>query len=82
MWAKDPRFPRDAYLFVREALDHTQKTVGKDERGRLRHVTGQQLLEGIREHALHQFGPMARTVFEEWGIRACKEFGEIVLNMI
>ena len=43
--AKDPRYARDAYLFVREALDHTQKTIGKDTRGRIRHVTGQELLD-------------------------------------
>ena len=80
--AKDPRFPRDAYLFVREALDHTQKTIGKDARGHHRHVTGQELLQGIREHALAQFGPMAKTVFEEWGIHQCKDFGDIVFNMV
>jgi uncharacterized repeat protein (TIGR04138 family) len=80
--AKDPRFPRDAYLFVREALDHTQKTISKDDRGRPRHVTGQELLQGIREHALAQFGPMAKTVFEEWGIQCCKDFGDIVFNMV
>ena len=27
---KDPRYHRDAYLFVREALDHTQKTISKE----------------------------------------------------
>jgi uncharacterized repeat protein (TIGR04138 family) len=80
--AKDPRFHRDAYLFVREALDHTQKAVGKDNRGRIRHVTGQELLEGIRDYALVQFGPMAMTVLEEWGIHACRDFGEIVFNMV
>ena len=80
--AKDPRYQRDAYLFVREALDHTQKTIGKDARGRLRHVTGQELLRGIREYALQQFGPMAQTVFEEWGVRCCEDFGEIVFNML
>jgi len=80
--AKDPRYTRDAYLFVREALDHNQKTIGRDDRGRPRHVTGQELLRGIREYALTQFGPMTVTVFEEWGIRACKDFGDIVFNMI
>ena len=81
--AKDPRYPRDAYLFVREALDHTQKIVArKADRNRPRHVTGQELLEGIREHALAQFGPMAKTVLEEWNIHACKDFGEIVFNMV
>ena len=68
--AKDPRYHRDAYLFVREALDYTQKAIGKDTRGRIRHVTGQELLAGIREYALAQFGPMAITVFEEWGVHA------------
>ena len=80
--AKDPRYHRDAYLFVREALDHTQKTIGKDARGRIRHVTGQELLAGIREFALQQFGPMAKTVLEEWGVRCCQDFGEIVFNMV
>jgi uncharacterized repeat protein (TIGR04138 family) len=79
--AKDPRFPRDAYLFVRDALDHTQKNI-KDERGKPRHVTGQELLQGIREHAIGQFGPMAQTVLEEWNITSCKDFGDIVFNMI
>ena len=79
--AKDPRYERDAYLFVREALDHTQKSIGKDSRGRL-HVTGQELLGGIREFALSQFGPMTMTVLEEWGIRCSQDFGEIVFNMV
>ncbi len=80
--AKDPRYHRDGYLFVREALDHTQKTVAKDPRGRIRHVTGQELLGGIREFALQQFGPMAKTVLEEWGIHGSQDFGEIVFNMV
>ncbi len=80
--AKDPRFPRDAYQFVREALDHTQKTIGKDNRGRIRHVTGQELLGGIRDYALAQFGPMAMMVLDEWGIHTCQDFGDIVFNMV
>lgn len=80
--AKDPRFHRDAYLFVREALDFTQKLIGKENRGLVRHVTGQELLEGIRQFALQQFGPMTVTVFEEWGVRNCRDFGEIVFNMV
>ena len=46
------------------------------------HVTGQQLLEGIRLYALKQFGPMVPTVFEYWGIRRCDDFGEMVFNLI
>ena len=92
---KDPRYARDAYLFVREALDHTQKNVikaaresrshhdtRKPEEVPVRHVTGQELLDGIRIYALEQFGPMVPTVFEEWGIHQCSDFGEIVFNMV
>lgn len=91
--AKDPRYHRDAYIFLREALDHTQKTMVKENRvarpervevpGQIgSHVTGQELLAGIREYALAQFGPMAMTVLEEWGVRRCADFGEIVFNMV
>jgi uncharacterized repeat protein (TIGR04138 family) len=81
--AKDSRYTRDAYLFVREALDHTQKMIGKPGRdGTMRHVSGQQLLDGIRDYALQQYGPMAITVLNEWGIRRCEDFGELVFNMV
>lgn len=93
--ARDARYARDAYHFLREALDHTQKRVNKSSRdarsGRsdkapeglpIRHVTGQELLDGIRAFAVEQFGPMVPTVFEEWGIRSCADFGEIVFNMV
>ena len=81
--AQDPRFTREAYGFVREALDHTQKIVGKPPKDDLpRHVSGQQLLGGIRNYALEQYGPMTLTVLNEWGIQRCEDFGEIVFNMV
>lgn len=80
--AKDKRYQRDAYLFVREALDFTQKIIVKENKGDLRHVTGQELLDGIRQYAISQFGPMVTTVFEEWGVTKCGDFGEIVFNMV
>ncbi len=80
--AKDPRYARDAYHFVREALDYTQKTIGRESQEGIRHVTGQELLSGIRDYALSQFGPMTMSLFEDWGIRQCRDFGEIVFNMV
>jgi uncharacterized repeat protein (TIGR04138 family) len=91
---KDTRYHRDAYLFVREALDHTQKLVNKGAKsepraateelaeGKVRHVSGQELLAGIRSYALEQFGPMTLTVLNEWGVRRCEDFGELVFNMV
>ena len=80
--AKDSRFHREAYLFVKDALDHTQKMVVKESREQLRHVSGQELLEGIRSCALVHFGPMTEMVFAEWGVNRCEDFGEIVFNMV
>jgi uncharacterized repeat protein (TIGR04138 family) len=80
--AKDSRYHREAYLFVKDALDHTQKMVVKESREQLRHVSGQELLEGIRSCGLVQFGPMTEMVFAEWGVNRCEDFGEIVFNMV
>ena len=81
--AKDTRYHRDAYLFVREALDHTQKMIGKlPKKNQVRHVSGQELLKGIRQYALLQFGPMTLTVLESWRITRCEDFGEIVFSMV
>ena len=80
--ARDPRFQRDAYHFVRESLDYTQKLISKENRGNVRHISGQELLDGIRQFALQQFGPMVVTVLEEWGVKNCRDFGDIVFNMV
>jgi uncharacterized repeat protein (TIGR04138 family) len=79
---KDPRYPREAYSFVREALDHTQRLLAKTKQGGIRHVSGQELLAGIKDYALTQFGPMAMMVLQEWGIQGCQDFGELVFNMV
>jgi len=82
LYGQDPRFSRDAYHFTREALDYTQKLISRENKGAVRHVTGQELLEGIRQFALQQYGPMTMTVLEEWGVNNCRDFGEIVFNMV
>ena len=80
--AADPRFDREAYLFLQDALDFTMKSRKKQKTELSRHVTGQELLEGIRAFALREYGPMVLTVFETWGIRQCDDFGEMVFNLI
>ncbi len=47
-----------------------------------KHVTGQELCEAIRQFALQQFGYMAKTVLNNWGITRTGDFGEIVFNLI
>jgi uncharacterized repeat protein (TIGR04138 family) len=50
--------------------------------GGQRHVTGQELCEAIRRYALHQYGFMAKTVLNSWGLRTTADFGEVVYNLI
>lgn len=77
----DPRYHRDAYFFLREALDHTVQ-LRKRKVGEVGHVTGAQLCDGIRHLALKCFGPMVPTVFEYWGVRKTDDFGEMVWSLI
>ena len=82
---EDPRFDRRAYDFVRLGLDHTVKELRKKDAARAeksRHVSGPELLEGLRTYALDQFGPLAKTVLNTWGVRRCRDFGDIVFNLI
>jgi uncharacterized repeat protein (TIGR04138 family) len=84
---RDPRYAYEAYEFLFEALQHTQRRLGRvppedaapDEDY---HVSGPELLDGVRELALREFGLMARTVFRQWGIDATADVGELVFNLI
>lgn len=80
---RDRRYARNAYFFLLDALDHTIVHLGRDVMtGEERHIGGRELLEGIRQFAAEQFGPMASLVFQRWGVRVTDDFGEIVFNLI
>ena len=74
---EDNRYSVDAYHFVREGLDFTVKSLRSP-----RHVNGGELLNGIREYALEEYGPMAKRVLAEWGITCCTDIGCIVFNLV
>ena len=79
---KDPRYDGEAYIFVREGLDYTLKVLRKKGDTGHRHVTGKELLEGLRRYSLDQFGPMSKTVLNYWGINQCEDFAEVVFNLV
>jgi uncharacterized repeat protein (TIGR04138 family) len=85
---RDDRYAYEAYEFVFAALSYTQRALGRaphsDElpAGAQFHVSGRELVEGIRSLALREFGLMARVVFRMWGIRNTGDFGEIVFNLV
>jgi uncharacterized repeat protein (TIGR04138 family) len=57
---------------------------GAREGGRSKsgHVTGGELCEAVRKLALRQYGLLAATVLNHWGIRSTSDIGEIVYHMI
>ena len=76
----DDRYRRDAYMFVQKALHfYREKYGGEGEAG---HIKGPDLLNGVRELALEEFGPMARSVLNSWGLSKGEDVGEIVYNLI
>lgn len=78
---KDIRYPRGAYHFIREALEHTVKNLDATDPQNL-HVTGKVLLNGIRDYALIQYGPMTMTLLKQWRVESCEDFGNIVFNLV
>ena len=89
---EDPRFGLEAYQFVREALQyaHTVLNMADESPGQAlsaeiqgeRHLSGQQLCQAIRKYSLEQYGYMAKTVLNRWGIKTTGHFGDIVYNLI
>ena len=79
---RDRRFDAHAYFFLKDALDFTLKRIAEGNGGQARHVSGPELLEGFRDYALEQFGPMASTLMHEWGVRKCQDVGDMVFLLI
>jgi len=68
------------------ALRHAQEQLGRagydDTTAEDAHISGQELLEGVRRLATHQFGLMTCTVFRHWGIQSTEDFGRVVFELI
>lgn len=79
---QDPKYSPAAYHFIRRALDHSLRKLKREDADRPAHVSGKELLEGFRELALMEFGPLAKTVLEDWGITKCTEVGEVVFQLV
>lgn len=78
-------FHPHAYVFLSEALKAAQELVGRVAGGRVDetlHISGPELLEGVRVLGLKQYGPMAPVVFRHWGLHSTDDFGRIVFELI
>lgn len=74
---KDSQYDIEAYYFVLDSLEYSLKINKKT-----RHISGKELLEGIRKYGLNEYGPMTKLVLSHWGVTNCSDFGKIVFNLI
>lgn len=74
---RDGRYRAEAYSFVLAALSYT---IGRA--GEVRHVSGQELLEGLKELSMESYGPMAKEVLNHWGIRSSIDVGRVVFDLV
>ena len=79
--ARDRRYAPEAFLFLHEGLLLVLKEVQEREH-KPRQVSGAELADGLRRHALAQFGPLALTVLARWGVHTTRDFGEIVFALL
>jgi uncharacterized repeat protein (TIGR04138 family) len=77
-------YPADAFEFIQQGLSYTVQQVHASltDPKASRHVSGQQLCEGLREFALAQWGFLARTVLRRWNITGTVDFGRIVFALV
>ncbi len=82
------KYHTDAYRFIDSALRFTQKRLNRQSSGNDElddegaHISGPELLDGVRELALQEFGLMTIPVFRHWGVRSTDDFGRIVFDFI
>lgn len=74
---RNPRFHARSYEFVLHALHSVIRALDEP-----RHITGNELTNGVRELALSRYGPLARTVLEHWGIHETEDVGRVVFAMV
>ena len=73
----DPRYPLEAYRFVMRALAFTVR-----ERPRPGHISGRELLDGVRRLGINEYGRLARLVFKTWNVSRTDDVGAIVFNLV
>lgn len=80
---RDGRYRPEALTFLFESLETAVRLAGKDaEQGNERHVTGQELVAGLTEHAREVFGPLAPEVWRAWGVQRPLDWGQIVFLLV
>ena len=75
--AADGRYEKYAWRFVLSGVESTVDMMRADG-----HISGEDLLEGLKVIATRQFGPMAKEVLNHWGVYTTRDLGNIVFGLI
>jgi uncharacterized repeat protein (TIGR04138 family) len=73
----EERYSEYAFQFVLASVETMLSGLGER-----RHISGEELLEGIRQIATRQFGPMAKEVLNHWEVFTTRDLGNIVFSLI
>ena len=80
------KYHPNAYKFVFEGLRYTQNLLGRDVAcepdDEEAHISGTELVCGIRDLALERYGLLTMAVFRHWGIHETADFGRIVFELV
>lgn len=77
---KHDEYAAEAYDFLRQAMDSSMRRFNKEENHR--HLSAEELYMGVCALALEEYGPMARSVLQYWGIKDGEDIGNIVFYLI
>ncbi|MBR6471140.1 MAG: hypothetical protein IKS83_05045 [Victivallales bacterium] len=77
-----PEYPRAAYAFVCSAVREISRKMTHLQHGRPRHITGQELCEGMRGLLIRDYGRMAADVLSAWNIGETTDFGNLVYALV
>ena len=82
--ARHGRYRREAYGFVMGALGAAVQALPEERRRdpATRHLSGQELLQGVIQLARLEFGRFGPAVFREWGIASGEDVGRIVFQLV
>jgi len=78
----DARYPKDAYNFVCRAVNIIAREIAlKNNAKKDKHISGLQLLLGMKKILLAKYGCMAIDILNFWNITCTDDFGNIVYNL-
>ena len=75
--ANDPRYHIEAYRFITDSVSFTVERLSEH-----RHVTAQELMQGMRDFAVREYGVLAEEVVRSWGIHTASDAGNLVYLLI